>query len=47
MTLAFPDRMHVDVQTPQGALTIVATPDTAFMSMAGHGHAQHATRAEN
>jgi hypothetical protein len=35
--LAFPDRMHVDVQTPQGALTIVASPDAAFMSMAGMG----------
>jgi zinc protease len=37
VTLAFPDRMHVDVTTQQGALTIVATPDTAFMSMAGMG----------
>jgi zinc protease len=37
VTLAFPDRMHVDVQSPQGALTIVATPDDAFMSMAGMG----------
>jgi zinc protease len=37
VTLAFPDKMHVEVQTPQGALTIVATPDTAFMSMAGMG----------
>ena len=37
VTLAFPDRMHVDVQTPQGALTIVATPEDAFMSMAGMG----------
>jgi zinc protease len=37
VTLAFPDSMHVDVQTPQGALTIVATPDDAFMSMAGMG----------
>jgi zinc protease len=37
VTLAFPDRMHVDVQTQQGALTIVTTPDTAFMSMAGMG----------
>ncbi len=37
VTLAFPDRMHVNVQTPQGSLTIVATPDDAFMSMAGMG----------
>jgi zinc protease len=37
VTLAFPDRMHVDVQTQQGALTIVTTPDAAFMSMAGMG----------
>lgn len=35
--LAFPDRMHVDLQTPQGALTIVVSPDAAFMSMAGMG----------
>jgi zinc protease len=35
--LAFPDRMHVDVQMPQGTLTIVASPDAAFMSMAGMG----------
>ena len=37
VTLAFPDSMHVDMQTPQGALTIVATPEAAFMSMAGMG----------
>ncbi len=37
VTLAFPDSMHVEVQTPQGALTIVASPDAAFMSMAGMG----------
>jgi zinc protease len=37
VTVAFPDRMHIDIQTPQGALTIVAAPDTAFMSMAGMG----------
>src|ERR1700680_878402 len=35
--LAFPHRMHVDVETPQGKLTIVASPDAAFMSMAGMG----------
>lgn len=37
ITLAFPDSMHVEVQTPQGQLTIVATPSTGFMSMAGMG----------
>ncbi len=37
VTVAFPDRMHIDIQTPQGALTIVASPDAAFMSMAGMG----------
>jgi zinc protease len=35
--LAFPDRMHVDVETPRGKLTIVVSPDAAFMSMAGMG----------
>jgi hypothetical protein len=29
--------MHVELQTPQGALTIVAAPDAAFMTMAGMG----------
>jgi len=37
ITLAFPDSMHVEVQTPQGVLTIVANPSLAFMSMAGMG----------
>jgi zinc protease len=37
VTVAFPDRMHIDIQTPQGALAIVASPDAAFMSMAGMG----------
>src|SRR5579863_8639080 len=37
ITLAFPDSMHVEVQTPQGQLTIVATPTAGFMSMAGMG----------
>ncbi len=37
VTVAFPDSMHIDVQTPQGALAIVATPTEGFMSMAGMG----------
>jgi len=37
VTIAFPDRMHVTVQTPNGPLTIVASPDSAFMSAAGMG----------
>jgi hypothetical protein len=37
VTVAFPDKMHLNIQTPQGALTIVATPDAGFMSMAGMG----------
>ena len=37
ITLAFPDNMHADIQTPQGKLTIVATSDAAYMSMAGMG----------
>jgi zinc protease len=32
VTLAFPDKMHVEVPTPQGALIIVVTPDSGFMS---------------
>jgi zinc protease len=37
VTVALPDRMRIDIQTPQGALTIVASPDAAFMTMAGMG----------
>jgi zinc protease len=35
--LSFPDRMHVDVETPNGKLTIVATPEAAFISIPGMG----------
>jgi zinc protease len=37
VTVAFPDNMHIDIQTPQGNLTIVATPTEGFMTMAGMG----------
>jgi zinc protease len=37
ITLAYPDNMHADIQTPQGKLTIVATSNAAYMSMAGMG----------
>jgi zinc protease len=34
---AFPDSMHMEMQIPQGTLTIVCAPDAAFMSLAGMG----------
>ncbi|HKH98690.1 MAG TPA: pitrilysin family protein [Candidatus Sulfotelmatobacter sp.] len=37
VVLSFPDSMHLEVQTPQGMLTIVANSDAAYMSMAGMG----------
>ena len=37
ISIAFPDSMHVEVQTPQGVLTFVATPSTGFMSMGNMG----------
>jgi len=37
ITIAFPDSMHVEVQTPQGQLIIVSSPNAGFMSMAGMG----------
>jgi zinc protease len=37
VTIVFPDSMHVNVQTPQGPLAIVVTPDAGFMSAAGMG----------
>ncbi len=35
--IAFPDSMHVEMQIPQGTLTIVASPQAAFMSLPGMG----------
>jgi len=35
--LSFPDSMHVEMQIPQGTLTIVASPDASFMSVPGMG----------
>jgi len=35
--LSFPDSMHVEMEIPQGKLTIVASPSTAFMSVPGMG----------
>jgi zinc protease len=37
VTIQFPDKMHVEVQSPEGAVTIVATPEAAFMSAPGMG----------
>lgn len=34
---AFPDSMHLEMQIPQGTLTIVATPEAAFLSVLGMG----------
>jgi zinc protease len=36
-TIVYPDRLHADLQTPQGTMTIVVTPETGFASMAGMG----------
>jgi zinc protease len=36
-TIVFPDRVKVDLQTPQGNFSMVATPDAAFVSAAGMG----------
>jgi zinc protease len=39
VTIVFPDRMHVNVQTPSGTLSIVVTPEAGFMSAEGRGGA--------
>jgi zinc protease len=36
-TIAFPDSLHIEVQTPQGLLTIVATPSAGYMIMGAMG----------
>ncbi len=35
--IVYPDHLHAEMQTPGGAMNIVVTPDTAFMSMPGQG----------
>jgi len=34
-TIVFPDHMHLDLQTPDGPFTIVATPEAGFTLAAG------------
>ncbi len=36
-TIVYPDRLHAELQTPQGTMTLVVTPDMGFASMAGMG----------
>src|SRR4051812_22650848 len=35
--IVYPDHLHAEMQTPRGAMTIVATPDDGFASMEGMG----------
>ncbi len=44
--MIFPDRLHADMQTPNGTMTIVVTPDSAFMA-AGAGTARLSRLAED
>lgn len=37
VSMAFPDKMHVDVTTSQGKLTIVVSPEEGFMAIPGMG----------
>ena len=37
VTIVFPDHAHIGVQTPQGLLTIVVTPELGFMTAEGMG----------
>jgi zinc protease len=37
VTIVFPDRMHVNVHTPDGILSIVVSPEAGFMSVEGRG----------
>jgi len=36
-TIVYPDHLHAELQTPQGTMTIVVTPDTAFAAMGAMG----------
>jgi len=35
VTIVFPDQMHVTIPTPQGAMTIVVSPEAGFMAAEG------------
>jgi len=35
--IVYPDHLHAEMQTPNGAMTVVVTPDAAFMAMPGQG----------
>jgi zinc protease len=35
--IVYPDHLHAEVQTPNGTMNIVVTPDAAFMAMPGQG----------
>ena len=35
--IVYPDRLHAEMQTPNGAMSVVVTPDSAFMAMPGQG----------
>jgi zinc protease len=37
VSIAFPDSMHVELEVPRGTLSIVTSPDAAFMSLPGMG----------
>jgi zinc protease len=36
-TIVYPDHLHAEMQTPNGTMNIVVTPDAAFMAMPGQG----------
>ncbi|MBV9624311.1 MAG: insulinase family protein [Acidobacteria bacterium] len=36
-TIVFPDRMKLDLQTPQGNVSMIVTPQSAFMKLEGAG----------
>src|SRR6202167_3456293 len=35
--IVYPDHLHAEMQTPNGTMNIVVTPDAAFMAMPGQG----------
>jgi len=37
VTIVFPDRMRVDIQRPNGTMTVVVSPEVAFMVLPGVG----------
>ena len=47
ITVAYPDNLHVEVQTPQGQLIFIATKNAGYMSMGGNTRSMPAAQKDD